>query len=39
VMTLFPKNSIVFRDDLIKQSSQGFESYFKFGDYLGKVIV
>ena len=38
VMTLFPKNSVVFRDDLVKQSSQGFETYSKFGDYLGKYI-
>lgn len=37
VMTIFPSKKVAFRSELIKQSSQGFESYFKFGDHLGKI--
>ena len=37
VITLYPSNKIAFRQDLIDQSEKGFESYFKFGNHLGKI--
>lgn len=35
VITIFPENSVSFNEELLKYSAQGYECYFKMGQYLG----
>ena len=37
VMTIFPKNRINFREELLEQSAKGYETYFRFGEAMGHI--
>ena len=37
VMTIFPKNCINFREELLEQSAKGYETYFRFGEAMGYI--
>ena len=38
VITIYPKNRVTFRKELVEKSVEGVESYFKFGDKLGQIL-
>ncbi|MCD8483564.1 MAG: phosphatidylserine decarboxylase [Verrucomicrobia bacterium] len=35
VMTIFPKNTLILADDLVRNSASGIETYARMGDTMG----